>query len=101
MSSRSYIDAMADEIRRNMPPEQLPEDGEDLDRLFRLYALLAFSKGEAVSARDVHDAWVVWMLDRGEKHESIVPFEDLTKDVQREDSPFVAAIRAAARRTGA
>lgn len=95
MSGRSYIDAMADAIVQRTPPALLPDDAEDLRGLFRLYALLAFCKGEAVSASDVHDAWVVWMLDRGEEHESLVPFEALSADVKREDAPFVEAIRAA------
>lgn len=93
----NYIDAMAEEIRRHTPSARLPEDGDDPRHLFRLYALLALSKGEAVSPRDVHDAWAVWMLERGEAHESIVPFENLSADVRREDAPFVAAIHSAAR----
>lgn len=95
MTERNYIDELADAIRRRTPSELLPRDAEDLRRLFRLYALLACAKGRQVGLRDVHDAWVVWMLERGESHESMVPFEDLPMAVQQEDLPFVKAILSA------
>ena len=66
--------------------------------LYLLYAVLALTKGEATTARDVHDAWVAWMAIRGEAHESMVPFENLSRDVKDEDDPYVAAIRRVARR---
>jgi hypothetical protein len=97
VSRRSYIDIVADDIHRQAPPERLPDEDDGLRALFRLYALLALTKGEAVTPRDVHDAWAVWMLDRDVAHEAIVPFDELPQNVQREDAPFVAAIRAAAR----
>jgi hypothetical protein len=95
MSQRTYIDVMADTIREHTPPELVPDDADDPSALFRLYALLALARGEAVTTRDVHDAWAVWMLGRGEEHESIVPFEELSATVQDEDQPFADAIRAA------
>lgn len=97
MSDRNYIDDLAAAIRSATPQALLPEDEQDLDALFRLYALIALVKGEAITERDVHDAWSVWMVSRGEGHESVVPFEDLKADVQREDRPFVDAIHEAVR----
>jgi hypothetical protein len=98
MSEGNYIDAMADAIRAQTPRDLVPEDADDPRSLFRLYALLALTVGEAVTTREVHDAWAVWMLERGEQHESIVPFGQLDAEVQAEDEPFVKAIRAAVTR---
>lgn len=95
MSEPTYIDTMADAIRAQTPPDLVPDDSDDPRSLFRLYALLALAVGEAVTTREVHDAWSVWMLGRGEQHESLVPFEALDPEVQAEDEPFVAAICAA------
>lgn len=100
MSEPTYIDVMADAIRQHTPPDLLPDDADEPRALFRLYALLALVRGEAVTTREVHDAWSVWMLERGKEHESVVPFESLDADVQAEDEPFVAAIRAAVARSG-
>jgi len=94
-ASLSYIDDLAGVIRAETPPDLLPDE-PDLDALYRLYALLARVKGTAVTASDVHDAWSAWMLNRGEDHESVVPFEALTPDTQAEDEPFAEAIRKAA-----
>lgn len=91
----SYVNEMAEAIRSELPMHLVPD--EDADLLFRLYALLALTKGERVSAEDVHDAWTTWMSQRGEIHESMVPFEHLAEPVKRQDDPFVAAIRAAVR----
>lgn len=88
----SYIDELAQAIRRATPPELLPDE-PDLDALYRLYAVLALVKGQAVTASDVHDAWSAWMLNRGESHASVVPFEHLPPDTRFEDEPFAAAIR--------
>jgi hypothetical protein len=93
-SAPSYIDALAQTIRAATPPELVPDE-PDVDALYRLYALLALVKGESVTTSDVHDAWSAWMLNRGQSHDSIVPFDDLAADTQVEDEPFAAAIRKA------
>lgn len=90
----SYIDALAEAIRAATPRELLPDE-PDLDALYRLYALIGLVKGEAATPSDVHDAWSAWMLNRGERHESVVPFDALAPDTQAEDEPFAAAIREA------
>jgi hypothetical protein len=94
----TYLEEVADDI------EAEARHGEALDAgmrdLFLAYALLAFAKGDATTAADVHDAWVAWMIGQARSHRSIVPFEELALDVQREDDPFVEAIRRVARRRG-
>jgi hypothetical protein len=94
----TYLDALADEIRRAAPSDALPD--EDTSSLFRSYAVLLLAKGEEVTPEDVHNEWVAWMLDRGESHESMVPFAELSAETQAEDSPFMVAVRTVARRNG-
>jgi hypothetical protein len=92
----SYLDDLAIEIERRVPPERLPDS--NTRSLFRLYALLALVKGDAVTLADVHDAWAVWMLDRDPHHRSIKPFSDLDAETQGADEPFADAIREVAAR---
>jgi hypothetical protein len=91
----SYLRDLAEAIRSELPHELVPDDA---DELFLVYALLALVKGKAVTAEDVHNAWVAWMEMRGERHESMVRFADLTRGVRAEDDPFVTAIRTVATR---
>jgi hypothetical protein len=92
----SYLDEVADYLRNAVPADALPD--EDTTGLFLLYAVLLLAKGDAVTREDVHNAWVAWMSSRGEDHESMVPFSELSSDTQAEDSPFVGAIRNVARK---
>lgn len=87
----TYLDAVAEDIRRAVSPSALPD--EDTSSLFLSYAVLLLAKGEAVTGEDVHNAWVAWMEAKGEDHESMVPFAGLPVSIQSEDSPFVLAIR--------
>jgi len=94
----TYLGALADEIRRAVAPDALP--GEDATNLFRTYAVLLLAKGQEVTREDVHNAWVAWMLEKGETHESMVPFAELSAETQAEDSPFMVAVRTVAIRHG-
>lgn len=87
----NYIDDIAQRIKREVPSELLPEG--DADLLFRIYAVLALSKGENVRATNVHDAWSAWMSQSDPEHGSIQPFGRLPEDVQSQDEPFAEAIR--------
>ena len=90
----NYIDEIAQAIRARVEPGyRLPET--DIERLFRMYAVLALVKGIGVTAKDVHDAWAAWECDRKPQAPSIVPFVQLPAETQRLDEPFVAAIHAA------
>ena len=91
----SYLGADAALIRELLPPEARPPS--DADDLFLLYAVLMRAKGEQVTAADVHDAWAAWTEPRNPAHAALVPFDELTPAVQREDEPYVQAIQAAAR----
>jgi hypothetical protein len=94
--SDDYLSRRAAEIKARVPDALVPEPTDEPDALFRLYALLALTTGKETTCENVHDAWCAWMLNRGESHESIVPFSELDRKTKREDQPFVDAIRAVA-----
>lgn len=91
----SYIDDLADKVRAEIPEALRPD--RDAQALYRLYALLALVKGEHVTSENVHDAWAVWKSGRSPRHRSLVPFRELSPEVQDSDVPFVDAIRRVAR----
>jgi hypothetical protein len=92
----TYLDELADAIRREVDPAALP-DG-DTASLFRLYAVLLLAKGVAVTAEDVHNAWAAWMSGRDPAHQAIKPYRQLPDDIRRSDQPFLEAIRRVASR---
>ncbi len=87
----TYIDVIAQSIKSRVDPAILPKS--DVERLFRIYAVLALARGAEVTIEDVHDAWAAWECDRKPQSPSIVPFDRLRPEVQRMDEPFVEAIR--------
>jgi hypothetical protein len=91
----NYLEELADAIRRAVSADALPDD--DTSSLFLIYAVLLLAKGEDVTRADVHNAWVAWMAEKDESHESLVPFTELSPDTQAEDSPFMVAIRSVAK----
>ena len=91
----NFLDQLAVRIRAAVPPRSIPND--DVRALFRMYAVLLLAKGESVSAADVHNAWVAWMLDVDPSHESLIEFQNLSPDVAREDEAYVQAIQGVAR----
>lgn len=92
----NYVDKVATSIRERVSDQLLPDE-QDTDDLFRLYGLLALTKGTETTAEDVHDAWSVWMVQRGKGHESVRPFAELDAKTRKEDLPFVEAIHATCR----
>lgn len=91
MNDASYIKDLASKIRGKFSPSELPDRG--LDELFNSYALLALSKGTAVTNKDVHDAWSVWATKFDPDNKSLVPFSELPLETQKSDTPFAKAIR--------
>jgi hypothetical protein len=89
---------VADLIRNEIPQDALP-DGP-VEELLRSYAVLALALGTTITAEDVHDAWVAWMLARDPDHPSLVPFAELDAETAKQDRPFVSAIRSVAERYG-
>jgi hypothetical protein len=94
----TYVDELAEAIRRLIPSRLLPEG--DTAALFRIYAVLASAKGDRVLLEDVHDAWAAWMSGQDPEHDSLKPLSELPAEVQRADQPYLDAIRAVARDRG-
>ena len=64
--------------------------------LLRLYALLVLVQGPNTRLEDVHDAWACWREATRPYHPALVPFGDLTSDVQELDRKYMDAIHAVA-----
>jgi hypothetical protein len=63
------------------------------DDLLDLYTLLVLVSGTRTKLSDVHDAWATWRTKTKPDHDSLVPFSDLSADVQERDRKYVDAIR--------
>lgn len=85
----NYIDRIAMDI--HVAAEPGVDAWLDLE-LYRIYAVLALAKGEAVTDRDVHDAWSAWASKYTPFHPSLIPFDELSEHVQSLDAPYTAAI---------
>src|SRR5439155_8616831 len=64
--------------------------------LIRLYALLALTSGKFTTEREVHIAWSAWRHATNPGHPALIPFDDLSVQVQALDTPYAEAIRAVA-----
>ena len=89
----SYIDEIADRINAELDSEPLSDEWRPL---YRIYAVLALAKGTDTTLRDVHDAWSAYTAGTRPDHRSLIPFDDLTEDVQRLDTPYRDAIHSVA-----
>lgn len=87
----NYLDLLAAQIQRTSDDQATPPD-EDL-LLYRQYALLLLTKGDAVTAEDVHNAWAAWASDHDPENRHLIPFKELSLSDQRKDQPYVDAIK--------
>ena len=85
---KTYIDEIVEKVDNELHIKN--------KELTRLYALLVLTKKDTITLKDVHDAWSMSMnfrpkTDRcfGHEHNSLVPFEKLTKEVQDKDEKYV------------
>lgn len=92
----NYIDALALMVYECGNPDEPMDDAEW--HLYRTYAVLVLAKGEETTAEDVHDAWSAWALEHRSFSKNIIPFDQLTPDVQAMDDEYVAAIHSVRRR---
>ena len=60
--------------------------------LLDLYTLLVFTKGEDTTLKNVHDAWAIWKNFRMPEHRSLIPFSELSVEVQELDRSYMEAI---------
>lgn len=65
--------------------------------LLDLYVLLVLTSGIDTGLIDVHDAWAVWKNKTNPSHKSLIPFSELTPEVQELDREYADAICETAR----
>lgn len=82
----NYIETTKEELDFDL------DMGDDYDGLLEMYALLVLLKGNRCTNEDVHDAWSVWQNRTMPEHRSLIPFDELTKEVQDLDSKYRDAI---------
>lgn len=80
----TYIQQVVKDLGRELPG-LAPE-------LLDLYSLLVLVKGDDTTLEDVHDARAIWTNRIRPAHHSIIPFEDLTTEVQELDRKYADAI---------
>lgn len=90
----NYIDQIANQILDVLGEVRLKEPEF---HLYRLYAVLVLATGEQTTAEDVHDAWSAWCATVRPDHPSLKPFNELSRQTQELDRPYVEAIHAVAR----
>jgi hypothetical protein len=87
----NYLDSLAEEIREGLDPGLRPKARSV--ELYRLYALLALVAGQRCTLENVHDAWSTWIAAEDPEHEALVPFNQLSKEAQLKDEPYLRAVR--------
>lgn len=87
-------------VTQNYAAEMLERVNQELPglkpELAQLYTLLALTKGSETTLEDVHDAWSIWTAATRGAHKSLIPFAELTHDVQELDRKYVDGIHRAA-----
>ena len=86
----NYVSVIAGRLAAQMP-------GCSPD-LLRMYALLVLTTGTETTLENVHDAWSAWRDASRPDHPSLIPFGELTPDVQELDRKYADAIREVAAR---
>lgn len=61
--------------------------------LLNLYTLLVLVRGADTSWKDIHDAWAIWKSQTYAVHKSLIPFDELSADVQEMDAEYATAVR--------
>lgn len=80
----SYIDGITSRLAARL--DDCPPD------LLRFYALLVLIQGHCTSLEDVHDGWACWRASTKPGHADLVPFGDLSPEVQELDRKYMDAI---------
>ena len=79
-----------DKIRTAL--EQKLNMGCAYSSLLDVYALLVLVRGKDCTNEDIHDAWAVWQNNIEKDHRSLIPFDELTKDIQSLDEKYRDAV---------
>ena len=78
----NYIEKIKEELQKEykFPKEYIG--------LLDFYALLVLIKGKECTNEDVHDAWSIWQNKTMPEHKSLIPFKELSKEVQDLDTKY-------------
>lgn len=84
----NYIEEIKGELRKHINVGK---------GLMDVYSLLVLIKGTETTLEDVHDAWSVninktWDKEQYGEHRSLIPFDELSPEVQAKDQNYVDAI---------
>lgn len=71
--------------------QELMLDGID-EAHANIYALLVLTTGTSTTLENVHDAWAVLKNTVRSDHKSLVPFWELSYEVQELDRPYMESI---------
>lgn len=93
-TTENYIREIANQIRKASGSTNLALEG--IDELFDIYAVLAMAKGCDVTDEDIHDAWSAWATKHSPNDDSIIPFDELSTEIQALDSKYTKAIHSVA-----
>ena len=96
----NYLDDIALLIRDEVAPDAVPKQHDSVP-LFRIYAVLLLARGGAVTASDIHNAWVAWMAGIDPAHDQLKPYDRLDPEIAALDDRYVEAIRRVALRIAA
>lgn len=83
------------EILKEELNQELPEV------LFSCYldlACVSASTGTQITNEEIHDAWSIWKNTVDKSHVSIIPYNQLSIEIQELDAPYTDAVNRAADR---
>lgn len=95
MTKKSNYMLKREAILKEELNEELPEV------LFSCYLSLActsVSTGTPITNEEIHDAWSVWKNTVDNSHVSIIPYNQLSIEIQELDTPYTDAVNRAADR---
>lgn len=89
---KTYVDKVYEMIQK--------ETGLKSKETLKMYTLLVLVKGKDTTLSDVHDGWSLVMNYKepnppycyGHDHKSLVPFDQLSKEIQDRDIRYMEAI---------
>lgn len=95
-AEKTYVDQVRDRLVEEFPKLATSKRRDLLD----LYALLVMTSGEWTTVEHVHDAWSLRASRVNPGHPSIVPFSELSEQVQARDLKYATVIRRIAHELG-
>lgn len=72
--------------------EKLEMSGTPYEGLLDFYGLLVLTVGKDCTQKHIHDAWSLWQNQTQPEHRSLIPFEELSREVQEFDEKYRVAV---------